>query len=362
MTSGDRAAIRATETLGIVRQSWSPAEFNERMAADVRTQVDILTGFLGSGKTTLLNRLLSDGAFADTAVVVNELGEIGLDHLLVAELSGQVALLEGGCLCCAVSESLPETLLELCRGRAGGELPPFRRIVIETTGLADPGPIATVIRRSPLLAHFLSEGIIVTALDMPDWQATAARHPEALRQIVFADRIVMTKLDLRAGPGQADQARIAALTPLAEIVEASAVLAAPARLLAPVSRDARALAVDDGYAHHSHGVRAWSVAILEPVTHAGLACFFRALDLRLGDRLLRCKGVVRLGGRVVVVQGVGARFTADDARGPVADAPLHLTLIVQGCTREEILRLLPWLHVPEGTMPPTDRASASGPA
>ncbi|GLK45708.1 MULTISPECIES: CobW family GTP-binding protein [Novosphingobium] len=321
------------------------------MTPDERIPVEILTGFLGSGKTTLLNRMLSDGAFRDTAVVVNELGEIGLDHLLVETAPGQVALLEGGCLCCAVVDSLPETLLDLVRRRAGGDLPRFGRIVIETTGLADPGPIMEVVRRSPLLAHFLSLGVVVTALDMLGGQGQVERHPEALRQLVLADRLVLTKLDLRGPLAPEECVWIAGANPLADVVTASDVLADPALLLAP-SRGARP-AVTDDHAAHSHGVRAWSFPLGEPVTRSGLAAFAAALDHRLGADLLRCKGLARTRGRLLLVQGVGARFSVTEAPPSAAEAAPHLTVIVQRREAGEIAALLPWLHVPEGTMPPS---------
>ena len=321
-----------------------------------RTQVDILTGFLGSGKTTLLNQLLATGAFNDTAVVVNELGEIGLDHLLVEERTDQVALLEGGCLCCAVVDSLPETLLELCRKRVGGAVPPFRRIVIETTGLADPGPIVEVIRRSPLLAHFLAAGLVITALDMLDWNATLARHPEAMRQLLLADRVVLTKLDLRAGLPVEEREAVQALNPIADLLDAAQVAADPCRLLAPAPLDAQGDRIhdagDSAHASHTHGVRAYSFPIGDGVTRAGLAAFARALEVRIGDALLRCKGVVLVNSRPILVQGVGTRFVFEEAGGRVATVVPHITCIVQQREREEIASLLPWLHVPEGTMPP----------
>jgi G3E family GTPase len=356
-----RDSIRAVKTMPMRGTAGRMRAFSHGMTRG-RIPVDILTGFLGSGKTTLLNRLLADGAFADTAVVVNELGEIGLDHLLVAELSDQVALLEGGCLCCAVVDSLPETLLELCRGRAGGELPPFRRIVIETTGLADPGPIMTVVSRSPLLANFLGEGIVVTSLDMLDWEATVARHPEALRQLVLADRVVMTKLDLRSGIDANERSRIEALNPVAEIVHAATILLAPDLLLAPAPLHAPWVGRGaDGHAHHTHGVRAWSFVIDQPVTRAGLAAFARAVDVRLGDTLLRCKGIVCIGARTMIVQGVGRRFVTEPASPAMTGATPHLTVIVQGHERAAIAALLPWLHVAEGTMPPAASEMDAGP-
>ncbi len=315
-----------------------------------RITVDILTGFLGSGKTTLLNRLLVTPGFGNVAVVVNELGEIGLDHLLVEQRSDQIALLEGGCLCCAVVDSLPETLLELCRKRAGGELPAFDRIVIETTGLADPGPIAEVIRRSPLLAHFLVPGIVVTALDASGRWDAVERHPEATAQLVLADRIILTKLDLRDAWDETDEQRLRALNPFAEIVDAFAIVADSGRLVAPVP--ALAPRPPAAPARHSHGVEAQYFAVAGEVTRAGLAALAGALAHRLGVRLLRCKGVLRVAGRAILVQGVGARFHFADAPASAVSAPSGLTCIVQHVQPEEIETLLRWLFVPEGTQPP----------
>ncbi|PNU03346.1 CobW family GTP-binding protein [Novosphingobium guangzhouense] len=326
------------------------------MTPDERIPVEILSGFLGSGKTTLLNRMLAKGAFRDTAVVVNELGEIALDHLLVESAPGQVALLEGGCLCCAVIDSLPETLLDLCRRRSAGELPRFGRIVIETTGLADPGPIIEVIRRSPLLAHFLSLGVIVTALDMLGGQAQVERHPEALRQLVLADRLVLTKLDLRTPLSPEECIWIAGANPLADVVTAADVLTDPALLLAP-PRGPRLAGTDSpaAYSHaaHTHGVRACSFRLNEPVTRAGLAAFAAALELSFGADLLRCKGLVETRGRLLLVQGVGTRLAVSEAPPSAAGGEPHLTVIVRQRGEDEIAALLPWLHVPEGTMPPT---------
>lgn len=311
----------------------------------------VLTGFLGSGKTTLLNRLLGTPAFADTAVVVNELGEIALDHLLVEERTDSVALLSGGCLCCAVVDSLPETLLELCRGRAGGDFPPFARIVIETTGLADPGPILEVVRRSSLLAHFLAPGLVVTALDMTEPAAMMARHPEALEQVLLADRLVLTKLDLRDPPDEMELAELAQLNPFAQVLTAEAIAAAPEQLFAPVPlAQPRELPLHRP-GRHTHDVHAYGFTIEQPSTRAGLAAFARVLTHRLGRDLLRCKGLVTVGGKRVIVQGVRERFTFETATAPL-DAPDHLTCIVEGRPRADVEPALAWLHVAEGTLPP----------
>lgn len=327
------------------------------MEAQAQIEVHILTGFLGSGKTTLLNRMLSAGAFADTAVVVNELGEIGLDHLLVTEQADQIALLEGGCLCCAVVDSLPETLLELCRKRSGGEVPAFSRIVIETTGLADPGPIVEAIRHSPLLSHFLEPGVVVTVLDMLTADTVPVRHPEPLRQLVLADRIVLAKLDLRDALSPQELVTLRALNPVAEIVTATDIETQPGRLMAPAAVVHAPLPAD-ARAHHTHGVRAWSIPVEDIVTRAGLAAFAKALDHKFGPALLRCKGVVRTARGMMLIQGVGARFTFSPAGLLPESFRPHVTCIVENRERAEVERLLPWLHVREGTLPPTSEEIA----
>lgn len=317
-----------------------------------RTTVHVLTGFLGSGKTTLLNRLLGTGAFADTAVVVNELGAIALDHLLVEERTDSVALLAGGCLCCAVVDSLPETLLELCRGRAGGDLPPFKRIVIETTGLADPAPILDVVRKSSLLAHFLEPGMVITALDMIEPMPMMARHPEAMQQVLLADRLVLTKLDLRAPPSEAELADLACLNPVADMLTAGQVAQAPQRLLDAAPLVADRLPPPGQPGRHTHDVQAYGFAIGQPATRAGLAAFARVLTYRLGRDLLRCKGLVTVAGKRMVVQGVRDRFTFEEAPALKSAAPDHLTIIVEGRSRTDVESALAWLHVAEGTHPP----------
>jgi G3E family GTPase len=316
-----------------------------------RIVVDILTGFLGSGKTTLLNRLLKSPGFENAAVIVNELGDIGLDHLLVEQRTDQVALLQGGCLCCAVVDSLPETMLELIRRRAGGELPQFTRILIETTGMADPGPIMAVIRRSSLLAHFLIPGVVVTVLDAVSGAASVERHPEALAQVLLADRIVLTKLDQRHGwRGHEDDA-LRAINPLAEVITAAAVDRDGARLVAPARYANRHVPTDT--AQHSHGITSWYFAIEHPVTRSGLVAWTTVLAARLGPALLRCKGIVAVAGGRVLVQGVGPRFTFDPAPASTGAAPTGLTCIVQNTPRADIEHTLHWLDLAEGSPPPS---------
>src|ERR687889_845773 len=159
----------------------------------------VLTGFLGSGKTTLLNRLLRDPALAETVVIVNEFGEIGLDHLLVETVEDDMILLAAGFLCCTVRGDLIATLEDLLRRRDNGRIAPFRRVIIETTGLADPAPILHAVLYHPYLSiRYALEGVI-TVIDAVNGIATLDAHQEAVRQAAVADRIVITKADLIGG-------------------------------------------------------------------------------------------------------------------------------------------------------------------
>lgn len=178
--------------------------------------VTLLTGFLGSGKTTLLNQLLK--RLPLTAVVMNEFGEVGLDHRLLQETRGPLALLAGGCVCCQVQGALAPTLKNLWLGRQDGKLPPFERVVIETTGIADPAPILeTLLRDRYIAAHYRLDGVVVT-VDAVLARGQLDEHPEARRQIAVADRLLLTKTDLAAtGEIEALRARLAELNPAAPL-------------------------------------------------------------------------------------------------------------------------------------------------
>ena len=179
----------------------------------------VLTGFLGAGKTTLLNRLLQDPALADTVVIINEFGEIGLDHLLVETVEEGLVLLAAGCLCCTVRGDLVATLEDLLRKRDNGRIAPFRRVIIETTGLADPAPILHAVLYHPYLSmRYALEGV-ATVVDAVNGPATLDGHQEAVKQAAMADRIVVTKTDLSADVAALEE-RLRALNPGAAILHA----------------------------------------------------------------------------------------------------------------------------------------------
>ncbi|GLK82389.1 CobW family GTP-binding protein [Ancylobacter defluvii] len=300
--------------------------------------VTLLTGFLGAGKTTLLNRLLSDPDLKDTAVLINEFGEIGLDHLLVQHFDDATVLLASGCLCCTVRGDLVEGLEHLLRRMDNGVIPPFRRVVIETTGLADPAPVLHVLMMHPyLVMRFRLDGV-VTVIDAVNGLSTLDAHPEAVKQAAIADRIVLAKTDLLDTPerqaGFASlNARLDRLAPGAVRLDAAKGEATPAALLdaglynpankiPDVESWLNAEAVEAAEAaqrgHSQHGsahdanrhddrIRAFTVATEAAVPAAALDMFLELVRGMHGDKLLRLKGIVRLvedPARPVVLHGV----------------------------------------------------------
>src|SRR5215469_767645 len=193
--------------------------------------VTLLTGFLGSGKTTVLNHVLKEPGMAATAVIVNEFGEIGLDHLLVERSSEDVVLLNSGCLCCTVRSDIVDTLTNLFVDRVKGRIPFFTRVAIETTGLADPAPLLHTLMTEPIVAaRYMLDGV-VTTVDAVNGAGTLNRQPEALKQAAVADRLLMTKTDL-ADPAlrRALEARLEVLNPSAPVIRVAQGVADPALL------------------------------------------------------------------------------------------------------------------------------------
>src|SRR6202051_4038824 len=163
-----------------------------------RLPVSVITGFLGSAKTTLLNRLLRHPDMSDSAVIINEWGEVGIDHLLVETLDGEVAVMASGCVCCTLRSDLESTLRGLLARRDRGEVPAFSRILVETTGLADPAPIVQLLLNNPLVSHFVRLDTVVTTVDAANGLRHLGEHTEAVKQAALADRLLLTKTDLAA--------------------------------------------------------------------------------------------------------------------------------------------------------------------
>ena len=273
--------------------------------------VTLLTGFLGAGKTTLLNRILP--ALPETAVLINEFGDIGLDHLFVEALEGDTVLLAAGCLCCTIRGDVARALCDL---KAAGR--PFRRVVIETTGLADPAPILQTLMTDPLLARDYALAGVLTLVDAVHGLATLDAQPEAARQVAMADRLVLTKTDLSSNSA-ALRERLRELNPLAPLLPPDA----PAATLIPDVTGTEGRfdewlgALPGAHGGHDHDpnrhdsrIRALCLRFTAPLRWEGLATWLEMLAVTQGERLLRLKAVLNLEGEAapVVLHGVRHSF------------------------------------------------------
>jgi len=294
----------------------------------------VLTGFLGAGKTSLLNRLIHDPALAETAVIINEFGEIGLDHLLVKPVREGVVLLQSGCLCCTLRGDLVEALEQLLRDLDNGRAV-FRRIILETTGLADPAPVLQTAMVHPyLVQRFRLDGVI-TVVDAANGAATLDQHMESVKQVAVADRIVLTKTDLLGATERQQavkelQARLGALNPAAPILDAAAGEATarnligcglfdPEHKIPDVKRwlAAEAYAARAPHGSHEHNthdrnrhderIRAFTLTSDVPIPAASFEMFIDLLRSLHGPKLLRLKGIVKIAEepeRPLVIHGV----------------------------------------------------------
>jgi G3E family GTPase len=315
--------------------------------------VSIVTGFLGSGKTTLIARLLRNPAFARTAVIVNEFGEIGLDHELIAASDEQLLTLSTGCLCCAVRADLLATLLDLWRRRAAGEIG-YDRVLIETSGLADPAPILQALMSDRDVAQGHAIDTMVTLVDAQHGEVTLERHPEARRQVALADRMLLSKTDL-VGETDVLRGRLAGLNPGAALLCSVAGEVAPEVMFSGcdvAARVARVAALGDGSARlpflaatHSDGVETFSLVREAPVPALALTLWLEALVEHCGERLLRVKGLVdvaEMPGRPALIHGVRHVFSAPEwlEGWPSADRRTRVVFIGEGVPRHFPARLL----------------------
>jgi len=303
---------------------------------DIRTPVTLLTGFLGSGKTTLLNRALRDPAMTRTAVIINEFGEIGIDHALTTASDDTIMVLENGCLCCTVFGDLIQTLNRLYHAREAGEVD-FNHVVIETSGLAEAGPILQAFLSEPTLDGLFRMGAVVATVDAVNAEATLAQHPVSVRQVALADSILLTKLDLLE-PAERGARKAALVACLGQINRAAPVLESEDPAADPVQvmrqamvdprEDPRAAkawmeaalvappahaAHDAGEGHDAHGPHGHDAGIAsfnlirdEPLPREALHLLLDSLEKHLGTKLLRVKGLVNVReepGRPAVIQG-----------------------------------------------------------
>jgi G3E family GTPase len=335
------------------------------------TPVTILTGFLGSGKTTLLNRALRDPSMANTAVVINEFGEIGLDHALAAQSDDTIMVLENGCLCCTVFGDLVITLNNLYHAREDGEISRFDHVVIETSGLADPSSLIQAFLSDPTLAGLYRIGELVATVDAVNGPDTLDKHIESVRQAALADHIVITKLDLvDAAQAEAAEAALTArlrrLSPAATISRVDdpafnirALLRAPGADPTDAKADLRAWlnaaayeqhgghehAPDDHHDHHQglhdRDIASFCFVREKPIPREALRLLLDALQQNLGPNLLRVKGIVHVAEepeRPAVIQG--AQHLLHNLswleRWPDADRRSKIVFVTQGFDRADV--------------------------
>jgi G3E family GTPase len=341
-----------------------------------RIPVTLVTGFLGSGKTTLINAGLKAPQLSKTVVVVNEFGEVGLDHQLYTSSNDAVVVLENGCLCCTVRSDLIGTMNSLFHDRQAGRLPDFNNVVIETTGLAEPGPVIQAFLSEPTLDGLYRVAHVVTVVDAVNWAATAAAHDEAVRQVALADTILISKLDLP------DAADFDALTQELRIINPAAVIARidfspeavapllmrggfdaadpkadPTRWLSLQSYEAYAGKVEqaEGTAdvempHHlaARGIESFVLTRNDPLSREELQFLLDGILQNLGPSLLRVKGLVNIReepGKPAVIQGAQHLLHSMTwlERWPSADQRTRIVFITQGIARgklKEIIELL----------------------
>ena len=336
--------------------------------------VTLFTGFLGSGKTTLLNRILTDPAFADSAVIINEFGAISIDHLLVATPRENMFVLESGCVCCTVQGELVGTLVDLIVQRGVGGVPAFRRVLVETTGLADPIPIIEVLAAHPDIPKYYALHSVVTLVDCVNAIGQLEEFRESRRQVAVADRILISKTDLADADTLAKLAdRLDELNPDAPRLAIDPRAADPRVLFSTAFLDiaqghgdidawlrpAAAARAGAGYMPHTGGVQTFSILHEAPVTRAGLVLWLDLLAGLKGRDLLRVKGVFNVEGEPVAVHAV-QRVVHEPVPLPAwpdDERSSRIVFITRGIARAAIEKTLAVL----GYVPPAQNSPALDP-
>ena len=316
--------------------------------------VFVITGFLGSGKTTLLNRLVNHPGMGDTAVIVNELGEVGLDHLLVESAFEDTVLMAGGCICCGLRGDLVDTLALLATRRDNGELPEYSRVIVETTGLADPAPLLQTLMSDPNVTRQHRLGGVVATVDAVNGPGQFDEHRESVKQAAVAERIALTKTDI-ATPDQREAVlgRLAGLNPAAPVFQVVDGEIEPdklfdAGLYDPRNRDWLMEAPDhDSHGHmgayrHGDDIRTVCLTRENPVEWRALRLWLESVVASRGADLLRVKGIVNVAGedRPVVVHGVQHIFHPPVRleRWPDGDRRTRIVFITRGIEQGDLER------------------------
>lgn len=327
---------------------------------------------MGSGKTTLLNALLRHPDMAETAVLINEFGDVGIDHLLVREvLDEAVVQLNSGCLCCSVRGELVGALRDLHLKRVKGEVPEFERVVIETTGLADPAPIVQTFMTDPLLgAYFRLDGIVAT-VDALLGSEQLNNHLESVKQVAVADRLVLTKSDL-APDVESLETRLKAINPSAPTLWSvlgdiaptklfGAGLFNPGEAVPDVARWLGIAAYADRGHSHSDGISSFCLSFDHPLPRLGFGMWIDMLLANLGERILRVKGVVQFEGEdaPVAIHGVNHVFHPPQPlpAGTNSDRTSRLVFITRDLERDVIVESLDrFLAADRGVSQPSSAA------
>jgi G3E family GTPase len=312
--------------------------------------VNLLTGFLGSGKTTLLRRLLANPALSETAVLINEFGEVGLDHHLIERVDETVVLLRSGCVCCTIRGDLARAMRDLHSRRERGLVPMFGRLIVESTGLADPFPILSTLKADPVLRHHFRAGAVITTVDAVNGLSQIERHPVLVRQVAVADRLVLTKTDL------ADDVTIARVLAHVRRINPDAA----AIRVGKTDLDAGALLDHGGdsrprsmFGHaeeaspgdgHIGDIRSFVVTVEEPIDWTAFGVWLTMLLNRHGDKVLRVKGILNIAGEAAPVAIHGVQHLVHDpvhmGAWPGQDRRSRIVFIVDGLAPDLIRRSL----------------------